>query len=93
MEYIWQPYTVKNIKLEPLQEGVNFSLEIEGQEVSLPYSLKEDEDEIKPNIYLFASGEQTPMTLMLSIDDFDARAQVRGNGLGQYYNEVIREEE
>lgn len=92
-EYSWQPYTVKNIKLEPLQDGFNYSLEVEGQEVALPYALKQDADKINPNIFLYAAGEQTPMTLTLSIEEFDGRAQIRGNGVGQFYNEVIREEE
>lgn len=92
-EFSWQPYTVKNLKLEPLPESMNYSLEVEGQEVTLPYALKQDADEISPNMYLLAAGEQTPIKLTLSIEEFNGFAQVRGNGVGQYYNEVIREEE
>jgi len=92
-EFSWQPYTVKNLKLEPLPESMSYSLEVEGQEVTLPYALKQDADEISPNMYLLAAGEQTPIKLTISIEEFNGFAQVRGNGVGQYYNEVIREEE
>ncbi|MFY0642266.1 MAG: prepilin-type N-terminal cleavage/methylation domain-containing protein [Bermanella sp.] len=92
-EFSWQPYTVKNLKLEPLPESMSYSLEVEGQEVTLPYALKQDADEVSPNMYLLAAGEQTPIKLTISIEEFNGFAQVRGNGVGQYYNEVIREEE
>ena len=92
-EYSWQPYTVRNIKIQPLPENMSYSLEVEGQEVALSYALKQDADDINPNMYLLAAGEQTPFKLKLSIEDFNGFAQVRGNGVGQFYNEVIREEE
>ncbi|WP_283786480.1 type II secretion system minor pseudopilin GspH [Bermanella sp. WJH001] len=92
-EYSWQPYTVRNIKIQPLPENMSYSLEVEGQEVALSYALKQDADDINPDMYLLAAGEQTPFKLKLSIEDFNGFAQVRGNGVGQFYNEVIREEE
>lgn len=89
----WLPYTSDHIKNFQLPEGYFFELKIEGQDVSLPYALKEDDDKVKPNVFLFASGEQTPVEIMIFIEEFEGQAKVRGSGLGQYYSEVIREEE
>ncbi|MAA70824.1 MAG: type II secretion system protein GspH [Bermanella sp.] len=90
---IWKPYEGRHVKAYQLPEDYSFELAIEGQTISLPYTIKEDEEKIEPNAFLFASGEQTPLTLTLSIDEFTATARVRGDGLGRYYAEVIREDE
>jgi general secretion pathway protein H len=90
---MWAPYSGRHLKAYQLPEGYYFELKIEGQEISLPYALKEDDEEIIPNVFLYASGEQTPFTLLLSVEEFSGQAIVRGDGLGRYYHEVIREEE
>jgi general secretion pathway protein H len=90
---IWKPYVGRHVKAYDLPENYFFELTIEGQSISLPYALKEDDKQIEPNVFLFASGEQTPFSLTLFIEAFPGKAIVRGDGLGRYYSEVIREEE
>lgn len=91
----WLPFNGKHIKSLNLPEHIFFELSIEGQELQIPFTLKESPkpEEVKPQIMLYASGEQTPFELKLLIDDYDGYAIVRGNGIGRYFFEVFNEEE
>jgi len=91
----WQSFTGKHVKNLNLPEHIFFELNVEGQELQLPYTLKEQPkpDEIKPQAILYASGEQTPIEIKLLIDDYEGYALVRGNGIGRYFFEVFNEEQ
>lgn len=90
---IWKLYSSRHLNSYQLPEDYTFELKIEGQQVTLPYAFEDDDKKVEPNVFLFASGEQTPFTLTISVKDFSGRASIRGDGLGRYYSEVIRDEE
>lgn len=90
---IWQPFAGKHIKEYKLADGFYFQLNVEGQELQLPFTLKENpKEEIKPQVLFRASGEQTPMQIHLYMEDYDNYAIIRGDGIGRFFYEVIREE-
>lgn len=93
IEYHWAEYTGKNTKLYTLPEKMEFELTIDGQSIELPFALKESKEEVNPNIFLLASGEQSQFSLNLLMNDFDAYSKVRSDGLGRFFSELIREEE
>ncbi len=91
-QYQWLEYTGKQVKPYTLPENMSFELAIDGQVINLPFALKDSKEEISPNIYLLASGEQSQLKLNIVINELDAYGQVRGDGLGRFFSEVIREE-
>jgi len=76
-----------------LPQNFQFELNIEGQEVTIPYAFKQGEDKINPHIIMHADGTQSIFSLTLSIDGYEGIATVRGDGAGRFYSEVERAEE
>lgn len=92
--YDWQ----ENIKSRyghsyDLPQNFLFELTIEGQEISIPYTLKQNKDEINPHIIMHADGTQSIFSLSISIEDYEGFATIRGDGAGRFYSEVVRAEE
>lgn len=93
--FIWQSYSGRYVEPFTLPDGYIFELSLQGQEIQLPFVLKQDKkpEEVKPMVYFFAQGQQTPLTLKISIEDYNGYAQIRGDGLGRFFYEVFNEEE
>ncbi|GAA6133369.1 hypothetical protein NBRC116188_01580 [Oceaniserpentilla sp. 4NH20-0058] len=91
----WNGYTGKYIQHYILPESMYLELSVEGQELQLPYVLKQDkkQEEIKPVFFMMASGEQTPIQLKIQMEDYDGYATVRGDGMGRFFYEVHNEEQ
>lgn len=91
----WNGYTGKYIQHYVMPENMYLDLSIEGQEIQLPYVLKQDkkQDEVKPVFFMMASGEQTPIQLKIQMENFDGYATVRGDGMGRFFYEVHNEEQ
>jgi len=74
-----------------LDEEIELSLKIDGQESVVPFDVNEKEP--KPKVVLQATGEQNVIAVELSIAELGTTVKVRGNGTGRFYKEVEQDEE
>lgn len=64
-----------------LPEGMTFDLEMEDKDIELPTD-DEDENAIRPQVLLLASGEATPFSLFVESDDTDITYELLVDALG-----------
>ena len=84
----WQNYTGRFIKTYDLPEEMEFELSIEGSEVILPFSPNTKIEDVAPQFYALANGQQSIASFQITINDFNALAKVKGFGVGRFYDLV-----
>lgn len=91
-KYVWEEFQTRLLKAHQLPELFEFDVSIDGQNLKLNYSVPEKIEEIEPQFFISASGEQPVAEFELSIEEFTSFAIIKGEGLGRFVVEVIHED-
>ncbi len=86
-DYDWEPYESRLVKTFELPEDYFFELNIEGQDLILPYDVPEKE--ILPQFIIYSTGEQPISEFTINIEEFNKASMVSGSGVGRFDTDMV----
>ena len=92
-KYGWKAFENRLVNKFEFPEDYEQLVKIDGQEITLTFTLPDDEDEIQPQMYIASSGEQPVAEIELTLEEFNISYFIRGQGLGRYDIEQVTYEE